>query len=585
MADKFLSKTKIGDTTYLLKDSEARTLIDTANTSITNLQNNKQDKITSTNKLASDLVSASPAAGSKLTYIDVSGALQQLETAIDTGGTGSVVSVVKQETAETDYAATYYVTQGGEQVGAKINIPKDYLVKSATLETVTEADKPYEGAKVGDKYIDFVVNSKDTSSTASHIYLPVNDLVDVYKADETTLTLNSSTNTFSVKAVPISSVTNLQTALDTKASTTALTAETNRATAAEALKANTADLGAFAAVDTGSATVASKTVSGVKATGSVTGSASVTLKQTSTAAILTTADYTPSGSITGSAINGGSISVTLADDTTASAASLTTADYTPAGTVGVTLKNATVSEITSVGTLPSKAADTFTANTPTKIDISKFNGGSSATYSHTGFSGGSLGAATTGTFATAGIIASVDETNEALIFTNASTGSAVTKQGTFTAAVYGTDNFNGGSAASLSDGFYTAGSAASYTEGKFNQGTLPTKSNKTIAVDSTSFTGTTAEGLQVIGVDYVKPVVNSATFTGTEATLGFAGTQVKKALVTGVNYDKASVNSASITMDAVSLNVGDITVPSQTITVSPSEEVDTSPEPRGYQGQ
>jgi hypothetical protein len=41
---------------------------------------------------------------------------------------------------------------------------------------------PYSGAVVGDKYIDFVINAKDASETAEHIYLPVNDLVDVYTA-------------------------------------------------------------------------------------------------------------------------------------------------------------------------------------------------------------------------------------------------------------------------------------------------------------------------------------------------------------------------------------------------------------------
>jgi hypothetical protein len=69
-------------------------------------------------------------------------------------------------------------------VGEKINIAKDFLVKSATLATVTAADKPYSGAAVGDKYIDFVINSKDATSDtdADHIYLAVNDLVDTYTA-------------------------------------------------------------------------------------------------------------------------------------------------------------------------------------------------------------------------------------------------------------------------------------------------------------------------------------------------------------------------------------------------------------------
>lgn len=89
-------------------------------------------------------------------------------------------TIAQQQTAETGYAATYYLTKDGTQVGAKINIPKDFLVKAATLETVETADVPYEGAQVGDKYIDFVINAKDASATAEHLYLPVNELVDVY---------------------------------------------------------------------------------------------------------------------------------------------------------------------------------------------------------------------------------------------------------------------------------------------------------------------------------------------------------------------------------------------------------------------
>lgn len=59
-----------------------------------------------------------------------------------------------------------------------VNIPKDFLVKSASVETVETADVPYPGAEVGDKYIDFVVNTKEGSGVAdTHIYIPVDDLM------------------------------------------------------------------------------------------------------------------------------------------------------------------------------------------------------------------------------------------------------------------------------------------------------------------------------------------------------------------------------------------------------------------------
>lgn len=89
-------------------------------------------------------------------------------------------SVAKQATAETGFLSTYYLTKDGAQVGEKINIPKDFLVNSADIKTVETDDTPYEGAQVGDLYIDFVINSKSADDTASHVYLPVNELVDAY---------------------------------------------------------------------------------------------------------------------------------------------------------------------------------------------------------------------------------------------------------------------------------------------------------------------------------------------------------------------------------------------------------------------
>ncbi len=89
-------------------------------------------------------------------------------------------SIAKKETAESGYAATYNLTKDGEVVGASINIPKDYLVKSASIQKATEADQPVTGYKAGDKYLDFVVNAADGAGNESHIYILVQELVDVY---------------------------------------------------------------------------------------------------------------------------------------------------------------------------------------------------------------------------------------------------------------------------------------------------------------------------------------------------------------------------------------------------------------------
>jgi hypothetical protein len=114
------------------------------------------------------------------------------------------VTVEKQSTAETGYVATYVVKQGGSQVGSKINIPKDYLVKSASLEVCDTDDDPVTGYEVGDKYLDFVINTKDSSGTDEHIYILVSDLIDTYTADESTLTLSNS-NEFSIKTGGVTS--------------------------------------------------------------------------------------------------------------------------------------------------------------------------------------------------------------------------------------------------------------------------------------------------------------------------------------------------------------------------------------------
>lgn len=125
---------------------------------------------------------------------------------------GGDVTVEKQTSAESGYLTTYHVKQGGSKVGASINIPKDFLVKSASLETCTVDDEPVEGYVVGDKYFDFVINTKDGSGSDEHLYVLVTDLIDTYTADESTLHLDGTE--FGVKAGGISS-TELASAINT----------------------------------------------------------------------------------------------------------------------------------------------------------------------------------------------------------------------------------------------------------------------------------------------------------------------------------------------------------------------------------
>lgn len=90
-------------------------------------------------------------------------------------------SIVKLGTATEGYIATYQLQKDGVQAGANIDIPKDYLVKSAEIKTSTGEGDP-SGLPEGSKYIDFVINTKVGTGEESHIYLDVQELVDAYTA-------------------------------------------------------------------------------------------------------------------------------------------------------------------------------------------------------------------------------------------------------------------------------------------------------------------------------------------------------------------------------------------------------------------
>lgn len=107
-------------------------------------------------------------------------------------------TIVKLGTATEGYIATYQLQKDGVQVGANIDIPKDYLVKSADIKVSTGDGDP-SGFPAGTKYIDFVINTKVGVGEESHIYLSVQELVDTYKAGNG-ITI-SGTNEISVKVV------------------------------------------------------------------------------------------------------------------------------------------------------------------------------------------------------------------------------------------------------------------------------------------------------------------------------------------------------------------------------------------------
>lgn len=281
-------------------------------------------------------------------------------------------------------------------------------------------------------------------------------------------------------------------------------------------KKNEADLNlkTLAHKDSATGTVAGQTISGVKATGTSTGSINVALEQTEHA-MNSTGKFTPAGNVTGSVKASGSVAVTVS--TSAADATLTKGDYTPAGSVSVALSGDSFNAITGVGTQASFQEGAFTAATldyaPANYNVAK-----------------------------EGIVGSVDD-NETLVFTAAGLEAI---------------------SASKINGF-TGGSKAADT---FVANSLPTMTPHQVGVQSASFTGTLAEDLVVTNVSYAKANAEAAaTFTGdtNDIAATFAGTE-GDITVAGTCHDYA-VKTAEFNGAAIELAVGDIVVAEKNVTV------------------
>lgn len=310
-------------------------------------------------------------------------------------------------------------------------------------------------------------------------------------------------------------------------------------------------LKAFAYAAKGTATVAAKTVSGVKATGTSTGSITGAMAYTATE-VASTGKVTATGSVTGDAIKGGSIAVTLKDAEAATAASVTAEAYKPAGSVTSNFVADADNGVAIAGTV-SKPTATVTPATATVQEMKD----AGTAYSITE---GSVekAADTKSAFATEGVVASVDEASETLTFAAAGTSQAVTASGAvdYTAPV-------------LSGKLPTFGASAALMTGATVEVSQPTFTGNKYAVNST-FAGTEVEDMKVTGVTYVKQAVNTATFTPVAATLGFSGDEVDVS-VKG-SYDKANKGTLAFAGADIELAVEDIAVPSQTIEVTPVTE-------------
>lgn len=217
-------------------------------------------------------------------------------------------------------------------------------------------------------------------------------------------------------------------------------------------------------------------VTGIEdATYTPAGSVTVKLNSVSTA-MSSTGSFTPAGSISGTTIAAGSVTIAR-DDVKGVAVSGTVS----APTITVTPATAEVQHLDSLGQLPSYTAAQYTAPSVTE---------------------------TKAQFASDGMIASVN--GEELILTAATKANALTATG-----------FNAGS----------------YTPAEFNAGALPTLGAAQTVV--TGITSATASAPIFSGDKF------GATFAGTEAQINasFSGT-AGEVSVSG-NYDKAGVESAT----------------------------------------
>lgn len=104
------------------------------------------------------------------------------------------IDVEQQVTPDAGFASTYVVKQGGVQVGPKINVLKDRMVRSVSVETVGATPNTLESANnlsTGDTYILMVVNTVDNDGATSLI-LPISNWVDLQTGDNTSIVVSNS---------------------------------------------------------------------------------------------------------------------------------------------------------------------------------------------------------------------------------------------------------------------------------------------------------------------------------------------------------------------------------------------------------
>ena len=87
----------------------------------------------------------------------------------------SIYSITIKKEDTTNYASSYRLYINNIAIGDVINIPKDMVVQSGTLEECTTLNQPINGLKIGDKYIDLLI----ANSNNQHIYISLENIIDL----------------------------------------------------------------------------------------------------------------------------------------------------------------------------------------------------------------------------------------------------------------------------------------------------------------------------------------------------------------------------------------------------------------------
>lgn len=101
---------------------------------------------------------------------------------------------IEEDTTDSTIQKRYIFKQLGSEIG-RIDLAKELVVTSGSVKSVEEENNPYDGAKIGDKYIELVIaNQKDP------IYVPAKDLVDIYTGSNGSEIIISISDTNSISA-------------------------------------------------------------------------------------------------------------------------------------------------------------------------------------------------------------------------------------------------------------------------------------------------------------------------------------------------------------------------------------------------